>query len=207
MYAHGFINVNVFIHNVQVIARSEHVCHRFITSDKVLQPCLCDTQPILHLWLAILVIILVARFFQFFFRRLLDTLRISNVKNLVFIADTDLISQRRFRRKHVTPVIRLLYQCECMRCMVVTVYFKFIPGKIARVEVDFGFHICNHILCCHPVRFLFIEVEREIIIYELQDVARHNGINRSRERRLYIIEVLAPLKNAVFRHHFGFLNV
>ena len=91
--------------------------------------------------------------------------------------------------------------------MVITVNFKFISCKIARVEVYFCGNAINKILCCHPVRFLFIEVERKVRINELQHVAGHNGFHRTRKGRLYIIKILAPLENTVFRHHFGFLDI
>ena len=67
-------------------------------------------------------------------------------------------------------------------------------------------HAVKQIFGRYPVGFLCVQVKRNGRVDKFKDGIA-DRLNMTRECRLDVVEVLAPLKDAVFRHRFGLLDV
>ena len=90
--------------------------------------------------------------------------------------------------------------------MVVIMHLKFISGKVSRIEMHLGRHPGNHVFR-FAIGLFFLYVKRKCIINERQHIIIYDCRYLARERWLYVIKVLAPLKYAVFCHRFRLFDV
>ena len=160
----------------------------------------------MHLGLAICIIVFVTLFRQKVFGGFFDFLGISNIKHLVCVILSESERGRCFGREHIATVIGLLYQGEFVCGVVVIMHFKFISGKVARIEMHLGRHPGNHVFR-FAIGVCFLDVKRECFINERQHITIHDCRYLARERWFDVIKVLAPLKYAVFCHRFRLFNV
>ena len=80
--------------------------------------------------------------------------------------------------------------------MIIVRDLKFIPGQVARVEVNLRVLSGDKVDCFIAV--LGHEIERKARIHELKHVPGNNGCDIAVIMRFYLVEHLAPLDDAVF---------